>query len=120
MVSGIPSSKIGSTSSDGIVSKAASTWTSWISNDGPFRLGTLCSGDGVPGWMTSGGVTRTRITTSDEVRYMRGKATNGRTTDSTTCDATRSELIPLRPTETATTTEGIRLIHRVMSRRKKG
>ena len=47
---------------------------------------------------------------------MSGSVTNGSTIDNTTCDATRSVLIPSRPTAIATTSEGMIPRHRVTRR----
>lgn len=56
----------------------------------------------------------------EEVSQIKGKATNGRTMESATCDATSSVLIPGLPTAIATAMEGTRPMRRVIKRRKKG
>ena len=60
------------------------------------------------------------MTLGEDVRRMSGSVTNGSTMLSTTCDATRSVLIPSRPTAMATTSEGTMPRQRVTRRVRTG
>lgn len=92
-----------------VIAGDASLSSSSLLVDGDTGRGSAGVGRGERGFFTL-------IMDLDDVSHMRGKTTNGRTIERTTCDATRSVFTPSLPTTTATTIEGINPRHRVKSR----